>query len=430
MNLCLQMEQYGQILLIAMPAFLLLVLFEKWYGWKKGKDTVRNMDMISSLSSGVTNVTKDVLGLSLVIISYPFLLKWLAVFSIPNTIIVYIIAFVALDFAGYWTHRVQHVVNLFWNGHIVHHSSEDFNLACALRQSISSIAKVFVVFLIPAAVFGVPAEVINIVAPLHLFAQFWYHTQHINKMGFWEKIIVTPSHHRVHHAFNKEYLDKNFGQIFIFWDKLFGTYQEELTTVPPVYGITRPVQTWNPIKINFQHVWLLAKDAWRTKNWRDKFTLWLKPTGYRPADVLEKYPVYKIEDVYHFDKYKTNTSTAFNVWCWFQLLMTLLFVSYLFGNIAMIKNIDTALIFWYGAFVFITVYALTDLMDRNRHAWIAELIKFGLGVYFLFMQQDWFGADNFSGMIKYLVGVYLLLSLMGAIYFSSMHQKEDSFQKI
>lgn len=424
------MEQYGQILLIAMPAFLLLVLFEKWYGWKKGKDTVRNMDMISSLTSGVTNVTKDVLGLSLVIISYPFLLKWLALFSIPNTILVYIIAFIALDFAGYWTHRVQHVINLFWNGHIIHHSSEDFNLACALRQSISSVANIFIVFLIPAAVFGVPAEVISIVAPLHLFAQFWYHTQHINKMGFLEKIIVTPSHHRVHHAFNKEYLDKNFGQIFIFWDKLFGTYQEELTNVPPVYGITRPVQTWNPIKINFQHVWLLAKDAWRTRNWKDKFTLWFKPTGYRPADVMEKHPVYKIEDVYHFDKYETKTSTAFNVWSWFQLLMILLFVSYLFGNIAMIKNIDTALIFWYGAFVFVTVYALTDLMDRSRTAWFAELIKFGLGVYFLLTQKDWFGADNFSGMIKYFVGMYLLLSLMGAIYFSIMHQKEDSLQKI
>lgn len=119
-------------------------------------------------------------------------------------------------------------------------------------------------------------------------------------MGFLEKIIVTPSHHRVHHAINPEYIDKNYGQIFIFWDKWFGTFQKELPNVPPVYGITRPVRTWNPIKINFQHVWLLAKDAWRTKNWKDKLALWFKPTGYRPADVAAKYPVYKIEDVYHF----------------------------------------------------------------------------------------------------------------------------------
>ncbi|MES1219022.1 MAG: sterol desaturase family protein, partial [Bacteroidota bacterium] len=135
------MEAYGKILLIAMPAFLALVLFEKWWGWRKGKDTVRNMDMISSLSSGVTNVTKDVIGLYLVVLSYPFLLKYLAITHVHSTIAVYIIAFFSLDFAGYWVHRLQHVTNFFWNGHIVHHSSEEFNLACALRQSISAIVK-------------------------------------------------------------------------------------------------------------------------------------------------------------------------------------------------------------------------------------------------------------------------------------------------
>ena len=143
-------------------------------------------------------------------------------------------------------------------------------------------------------------------------------------MGFLEKIIVTPSHHRVHHAINKEYLDKNLSQIFIIWDKLFGTFQEELKEVPPVYGITRPVRTWNPIKINFQHVWLLMKDAWRTRSWKDKFTLWFKPTGYRPADVMEKFPVYKIEDVYHFDKYAPRASKALQVWSWIQMTVVLL----------------------------------------------------------------------------------------------------------
>jgi alkylglycerol monooxygenase len=263
------MEIYGKILLIAMPAFLLLVLFEKWYGWRKGKDTVRNLDMISSLTSGVTNVTKDVLGLSLAIVTYPWLVEHLALTHIPNTIIVYIIAFFALDLAGYWMHRIQHITNFFWNGHLIHHSSEDFNLACALRQSISGIVKLFIIFLLPAAVLGVPENVIATVAPLHLFAQFWYHTEHINKMGFLEKIIVTPSHHRVHHAINPEYIDKNYGQIFIFWDKWFGSYQPEIAEVKPVYGITRPVRTWNPIKINFIHAWLLIKDAWRAKSCKE-----------------------------------------------------------------------------------------------------------------------------------------------------------------
>jgi sterol desaturase/sphingolipid hydroxylase (fatty acid hydroxylase superfamily) len=406
------METYGKILLIAMPAFLLLVLFEKWYGWYRKKETVYTMDMLSSLSSGVTNVTKDVLGLYLVLISYPWLLAHLSVTQISSSFIVYLVAFLALDFAGYWVHRIQHINNFFWNGHIVHHSSEDFNLACALRQSISSIVRIFVIFLLPAALLGVPRQVIEVVAPLHLFAQFWYHTQHIGKMGFLEKIIVTPSHHRVHHAINPEYLDRNYGQIFIFWDKWFGSFQQELPDVKPVYGITRPVRTWNPIKINFQHVWLLAKDAWRTKSWTDKFTLWFKPTGYRPADVAQQYPVYKIENVYDFEKYSTPASGTLKAWCWTQLLMILAFVSYLFANIALIKNIDDSYIFLYGAFIFLSVYALTDLMDGNTSAVAWELLRCCTGLYFILSQHDWFGASRFTPSATYLLAGYFIISFI------------------
>lgn len=419
------METYGKILLIAMPAFLLLVLFEKWYGWRKGKDTVRNLDMVSSLTSGVTNVTKDVIGLYVVVLSYPFFLRTMALTEVPDKVLTYIIAFIVLDFAGYWVHRLQHVTNFFWNGHIVHHSSEEFNLACALRQSISSIVKTFAIFLLPAAILGVPQEVIAVIAPLHLFAQFWYHTQHINRMGFLEKFLVTPSHHRVHHAINPEYIDKNYGQIFIFWDKWFGSFQEELPTVPPVYGITRPVRTWNPIKINFQHVWLLIKDTWRTKNWKDKFLLWFKPTGYRPADVAQKYPVYKIQDVYHFEKYDTRTSASFNAWTWVQTIMILLLVSYLFGNIALINALDKNYIFGYGGFIFLTVYALTDLMDRNQSAIIWEAIRCGLGISFIYQQHDWFGAASYSDSIKYIIGGYFILSFTVTGWFVLKHRKED-----
>ncbi len=419
------METYGKILLIAMPAFLLLVLFEKWYGLRKGKDTVRNMDMVSSLTSGVTNVTKDVIGLYFIVLSYPFFLDKLAFTTVPNKIITYIIAFIALDFAGYWVHRLQHVTNFFWNGHIVHHSSEEFNLACALRQSISSIVKTFAIFLLPAALLGVPEIVVATVAPLHLFAQFWYHTQHINRMGWLEKIIITPSHHRVHHAINREYIDKNYGQIFIFWDKWFGTFQEEIPTVPPVYGITRPVRTWNPIKINFQHAWLLVQDAWRTSNWKDKFLLWFKPTGYRPADVAAKYPVYKIEDVYHFEKYNTRTSPALNVWTWTQNIILLLFVSFLFGNIATINALDKNYIFWYGGFIFLSVYALTELMDRNQYAIVWEALRGSLGLYFLYQQDDWFGANSYLSFIKYILGAYFIFSIVVTGWFVVKHRKED-----
>ena len=397
-----------------MPVFLLLVLIEKWYGRYKGKDTVRGMDMLSSLSSGVTNVTKDVLGLSLTIISYEWMVKHFAVFHVQSSFLTYFIAFMVLDFSGYWVHRIDHKVNFFWNSHIVHHSSEEFNLACALRQSISVFVQLFTFLLLPAALLGVPANVIAIVAPLHLFAQFWYHTRHINKMGFLEKIIVTPSHHRVHHAINPEYIDKNLSQIFIFWDKLFGTFQEELPEVPPVYGITRPVQTWNPIKINFQHLWLLIKDAWHAKGWKDKLRIWFMPTGWRPADVAEQFPVYKIGDVYNFEKYGPSSSKLLYVWSWVQTIILLLFISYLFGNIG---KIGTPNIFIYGGFVFLYVYAYTELMGKSSQAILWELAKCAMGVWVIYSVGDWFGASQYVSWISTLVITYFVLSLFITAWF-------------
>ncbi len=416
------MAQYGKILLFAMPVFLLLVLFEKWYGWRRGRDTVRQMDMISSLASGVTNVTKDVLGLSFALISYEWLVSHIALTHINATWLTYLIAFVVLDFAGYTVHALDHKINFFWNSHIVHHSSEEFNLACALRQSVSVFVRLFVVLLLPAALLGVPGAVIAIVAPLHLFAQFWYHTQHIGKMGLLEKIIVTPSHHRVHHAINKEYIDKNYGQIFIFWDKMFGTFQEELKNVPPVYGITRPVRTWNPIKINFQHMALLLKDAWNTRSWKDKLNVFIKPTGWRPADVMERYGVYKIEDVYDFEKYDTAYTKRFLVFTWIQLILLLIFVSYLFGNISLIGS---PAIFVYGAFLFLYVYAFAEAMDKSRYAFIWEALKALVGCAIIIYYGDWFQADRLSPVIKYLLITYFVISGLVVSWFVLYDDKID-----
>lgn len=401
------METYGKILVIAMPVFLILVLFEKWYGLRRGFDTVRNMDMLSSLSSGITNVTKDVLGLSLTIIAYDWLVAKVALTHIEATWLTYVVAFIALDFSGYWVHRLSHEINFFWNKHLIHHSSEEFNLACALRQSISSFVNIWTIFLLPAALLGVPGKVIAILAPLHLFAQFWYHTRHIGKMGFLEYIIVTPSHHRVHHAINPEYIDKNHSQIFIIWDKLFGTFQEELPHVAPVFGITRPVSTWNPIKINFQHLWLLIKDAWRTQSWKEKILLWWKPTGYRPADVSEKYPVHKIDHVYDFTKYNPVVSGWVQTWAWVQISVLLFLVIYFFSYIA---AIGAPAIFYYGAFVFMMVYAYTELMDANPLAGIFELAKNLFGAGIILSSGDWFGISDHYPWALPLIIVYFFVS--------------------
>lgn len=273
------MNTYASILLWVVPGFMVLMTIEALYGHFTNKQTYSFMDTLSSLSSGITNVLKDSLGLVLVILSYPYILDTIAVFNLESSVMLYVVAFICIDFASYWNHRLNHKVNIFWNRHVIHHSSEEFNLACALRQSISAWIGFGAFFLIPAAFFGVPAQLITLLAPIHLFAQFWYHTQHIGKLGFLEYIIVTPSQHRVHHAINPIYIDKNLSAIFCIWDRAFGTFQEELDEEPPVYGILKPVNTWNPLLINFQHAFNVIQDAYNTSNIRDKLRIWFMPTG-------------------------------------------------------------------------------------------------------------------------------------------------------
>ncbi|WP_348812714.1 sterol desaturase family protein [Flavobacterium maritimum] len=416
------MEEYGKILVIAMPIFLILILLEKLYGRYKGEDTAPNMDSVSSISSGMVNSVKDVLGLSITLISYDWIVSKIALFQMEATILAYIVGFIAIDFYGYWSHRLSHQINFLWNKHAIHHSSEEFNLACALRQPVSSFVNLFTFLLIPAALLGVPAKVIAVTLPIHLFLQFWYHTKHIKKIGFLENILVSPSHHRVHHAINPEYMDKNHSQIFIIWDKLFGTFQEELETVPPVFGITRPAQTWNPIRINFQHLWLLITDAWRAENWKDKLTIWFKPTGWRPENFEEKFPVNKISNVYTFEKYGTQNSNKLIFWSIFQAVVTLLFISYLYSSIAIIGLPN---VFIYGAFIFISVYSYTELMDTRKFSLFWEGIRFLFGIAIIAYFGDWFKMNELFPFANYLVISYLILSLVVNIYFVSVNFEKE-----
>lgn len=404
------METYGQILNIAMPIFLVFVLAEKAYGWWKERAPLRMMDTISSLSSGLTNVLKDVLGLSISILTYSWMVEHWALVRVESTVWMYLIAFIALDFSGFLVHWLSHRVNFFWNRHLIHHSSEEFNLACALRQSISVFVQLFTFFLLPAALLGVPQQVIAIVTPLHLFAQFWYHTVYIGRMGWLEHIIVTPSHHRVHHAINPIYIDKNYGNIFIIWDKLFGTFQEELPEVPPVYGITKPVRTWNPIKINFQHLGQLAFDAWHARHWSDKLRIWWMPTGWRPADVAERYPIDYIQDVYHFDKYNPTHSTPLITWSWVQFIVTFLLMAFLFADIA---RIGSPHIFVYGGLIFLMIFSFTELMDGHPYALLWEALKSTLGLYVIYSQGgNWFGINAYWPWASYAIGSYFILSVV------------------
>ena len=408
------MSFFIQSLFIVIPIFIILIVLEIIVA-KKMKIKINNpVDIISSLSSGITNIAKDGLKFGVLIISYSWLVKHITILKIEPIWLAIIIAFIVQDFSGYWLHRMNHRINIFWNRHIIHHSSEEFNLSCALRQEISTIVRFGAIFMLPAALLGISPTIFAVLGPIHLFMQFWYHTRLINKMGLLEKIFVTPSHHRVHHAINTKYMDKNYGQILIIWDKFFGTFQPELKEEKPVYGIIRPANTWNPIIINYKHFWQLLKDAYYTKTWKDKLRIWFMPTGWRPKDVEDLFPIKSTRNSKSQIKYQTNNSRKLILWSFFQLFISGSLMLLMFSIASKISNIT---LFCLAFFLILNVFSYTSMLDgRKKISIITDLIKLAFILYIILTQD--FNSDIFLESYIIIFGTYAVISTLATIYFT------------
>jgi sterol desaturase/sphingolipid hydroxylase (fatty acid hydroxylase superfamily) len=413
------MEEIAKIFSIGLPIFAVILLCEKLYGYLKGNDTVPWMDALSSSYSGLTLVVRALFGLGISIISYEFMYEHLAIFHIKTTWVAYVVTFIVLDFQFYWGHRLHHQINFLWNNHLIHHNSEEYNIATSMRQPFIGFINFLFFLSLPAAILGLSPMIIAMVFPIHKFSQVWYHTRIIGKLGILEYFLVTPSQHRVHHALNPVYIDKNFSAIFNVWDKLFGTFQEELESEPPVYGITRPSRTYNPVTINVEHLWLLIKDAWRADKWMDKLTIWFKPTGWRPEGFEVKYPVMKITDPYQYQKFSPPYSRGLLIWSLIQFFALFFFFIYVLGNISSLKIWSIYLFF---LFVIVQVYSATELMNRNRKAPFYSMIStlVGFGIYFL--DTTWFGTAQISTYLPSGFLLYFLVQSVMTLYFNTENQ--------
>ncbi len=198
-----------------------------------------------------------------------------------------IVLYTAIDFLFYWFHRLGHRTNFFWAAHGLHHTGEEMNLAIALRTSVTQRLFSFL-FYWPLLLIGFSPKMIYFATGIHLLLGYWHHTRFIGKLGtVFEYFFNSPSHHRVHHGINPRYIDKNYGEILIIWDRMFGTYEEE--TEEPVYGSLSPPRTWNPIKLNLQH-WVYMKDAIKaTNSWKEKILLPFMPPEWVPPTIDSKF---------------------------------------------------------------------------------------------------------------------------------------------
>ncbi|HEV8313799.1 MAG TPA: sterol desaturase family protein, partial [Burkholderiaceae bacterium] len=272
--------QGAQIIVLATPVFLLLIAIEFVVGWARGRNTYRLNDALNSIGLGVMSQIAGVFTKAMTVGIYAIVYEHFAWLSLSEkSIAVWLGALLLYDLCYYWHHRLGHTCALFWAAHVVHHQSEDYNLSTALRQTSSGWLAGWI-FYLPMAVLGVPTLVFAVVALIDLLYQYWVHTQQIGKLGWFDRWFCSPSNHRVHHAVNEKYLDKNYGGILIIWDKLFGTFEPEVRRIK--YGLTKNISTYNPFRIAYHEYASIVGDVRSTKGLRHKLGHVFGRPGWTP----------------------------------------------------------------------------------------------------------------------------------------------------
>ena len=302
------------LIAIAVPFFILALVAELIIDWRKGSGLYRSNDAINSLSAGILSTTIGYFTRFLPLIAWGFVLRNFALIDMQpewfdlslSGLLLWVTAALAWDFCYYWFHRFSHEISVLWAAHAVHHQSEDYNLSTALRQTSTGFLFGWI-FYLPLFLIGFPLEVLITVNAINLIYQFWVHTQMVRRLGALDHILVTPSNHRVHHAQNERYIDKNYGGMLILWDRFFGTFEDERDEEPVIFGVRKPLANLNPFWANLQVYDYLLFDARNASRWRDKIAVWFRRTGWRPADVEAQYPKQQT-DLSRFQKFDPRTA--------------------------------------------------------------------------------------------------------------------------
>ncbi|MBN3519032.1 sterol desaturase family protein [Algoriphagus lutimaris] len=384
---------------IAIPIYFLLMAIEMIVLRFQKHPGYRMNDAITNINCGVLSQVTGVFFKIISIGIYTLIFENFAVFQIPNNIWTFFLLFFLYDLCYYWAHRMSHEVNLFWGGHVVHHSSEEYNLSVALRQSSTQTFWTFF-FYFPLAILGFDPVMLILVSGLNLLYQFWIHTEVIGKMGFLEHFMNTPSHHRVHHGRNPKYIDKNHGGTFIIFDKWFGTFQEEEET--PTYGITTPVKSWNPLWVNIAHYVTMKEELKQIKGLRDKLNYLFNKPGWLPS-YLGGYRAPKEVDS-NYSKYDTVVPSTMNWYIFTQYIFLLLVTGFFLFQV---NSLDLVAKVGVSVLIIWTTVSFSGIFEKRKWYFPQEYLRvlaFDFSVFYLF-----------QGNIPQIV----LLSILGVYTFAS-----------
>ena len=352
-------------ILYAFPVFLGTMAAEAVIARRRGLKLYDIADSVTSLHTGVLSQVAGVFVKLLTFTVYVLVHERFAAFAWPvDNWLLWALALLLYDFAYYWNHRLNHEVGVLWAAHVIHHSSEYFNLSTALRQSMTT-GLIGWVFYLPLAVLGVPPLMLATVGLIDLLYQYWVHTQLIGRLGWMEKIFVTPSNHRVHHGQNDYCIDVNYGGIFIIWDRMFGTFADERPDEPVVFGVRKPLASFNPLWANLHHYADLAKLAHQTPGWRGKLHAWLAPPGGWGAEP-------EAFDAARFRRYDAQTPAALR---WYVLAHYAVVNALLAHFLMRLPGLGTAASLGYAAVITGMAVALGGLLQGARWARAAEYVR-------------------------------------------------------
>jgi alkylglycerol monooxygenase len=363
---------YGRAVALAVPVFVLAIALEFVIDRVRRTHYYHLADAINSLSCGIVSTGIKVFFGFLGLFSYEWLLRHAAVVHLPaNHWLTWVFAFVFYDLCYYWQHRLGHTVGLFWATHSVHHQSEEFNLTTALRQP-SMGAFTNWIFYLPMALCGIPLGVFLLTGVIQLFYQFWPHTRLIGRLGILDRWIQTPSNHRVHHAQNDIYLDKNYVGVFLLWDHLFGTFQEERDEEPCIYGVRGQLKSWNPVWANLHYWWLMATDCRHAQRWGDKLRVWIAPPGWRPPDVAACFPKAPYDPTRDFSRYDPPRNLALSLYVSAQFLAIMAANSHFLALLEKQGNWWNAA---YFGFILGSLFCLGGVLESRREFLLLEALR-------------------------------------------------------
>ena len=379
---------------LAIPVFFLMIGIELIYGYAVGNNNYRLNDSIAAISLGLISRLPPMLNLGVQGIVWSSIATNYNLALLPtDSWITWVVAFVLYDVCYYWMHRLSHEIKVLWATHVVHHQGEEFNLSTALRQSSSGWLWKWI-FYTPMFFIGVPGEVFFTVAAVNLLYQFWVHTEHIRKLGVLEYVLVTPSNHRVHHAQNAEYIDANYGGVFILWDRIFGSFIEEKDELKPIYGTVKPLRSWNPIWSNLEIYHQMFRDSFHTKGIRNKIRVWFSGTGWRPDDVLEKFP-HISNDLNNFEKYDPACDAINKTYSLIQFVINSIISVVL---IFTVSNQSYLVTFGIAVMLVFSTSLVNLILENKQWAINLEIVRalFVMTVYLLFARKtsiltvEWF----------------------------------------